>query len=304
MAYYTPLRYPGGKGKLSGYFEDIISANRLENGTYIEPFAGGAGIAVALLLRKKVSKIVINDADRSIYAFWECVRTHSDELINSIYNAELTMDEWRRQREVQRNKETSDIFNLGFSTLYMNRTNRSGIIGGGVIGGKAQAGKYKMDARFNKTELVRRIKALSDRSEDISVSCADAADFLKNGLLDYDINKTLVYIDPPYYVKGSCLYMNHYTPEDHSKLADVVVGIKHKWVLSYDDVPQIADIYAGRPVQRFKLDYSSYTRRTGNEVFYFCDGLRSDGCVCESRAVSGLGSEESTSPSENDPSPT
>lgn len=292
MAYYTPLRYPGGKGKLSGYFESLISANGLGGGTYIEPFAGGAGIATTLLIRNKVSNIVINDADRSIYAFWECIRAHGDELISSVNNAKLDMDEWRRQREIQREKGTADIFDLGFSTLYMNRTNRSGIITGGVIGGQNQAGPYKMDARFNKLEIVRRIRALADRSEDISVSCLDATDFLKDGLTGHDVSKTLVYIDPPYYVKGSCLYMNYYTPDDHSKLADVIVNMKHKWVLSYDDVPQIATIYENRPVQRFKLNYSSYSRRMGDEVFYFCDGLKSEGCMCESRAVSGLGFEE------------
>ncbi|NCA74286.1 MAG: DNA adenine methylase [Gammaproteobacteria bacterium] len=292
MAYYTPLRYPGGKGKLSGYFESLISANGLEGGTYIEPFAGGAGIATTLLIRNKVSNIVINDADRSIYAFWECIRAHGDELISSVNNAKLDMNEWRRQREIQREKGTADIFDLGFSTLYMNRTNRSGIITGGVIGGQNQAGPYKMDARFNKLEIVRRIRALADRSEDISVSCLDATDFLKDGLTGHDVSKTLVYIDPPYYVKGSCLYMNYYTPDDHSKLADVIVNMKHKWVLSYDDVPQIATIYENRPVQRFKLNYSSYSRRMGDEVFYFCDGLKSEGCMCESRAVSGLGFEE------------
>ncbi|MDY0248294.1 MAG: DNA adenine methylase [Methanosarcina mazei] len=292
MAYYTPLRYPGGKGKLSGYFESLISANGLEGSTYIEPFAGGAGIATTLLIRNKVSNIVINDADRSIYAFWECIRAHGDELISSVNNAKLDMNEWRRQREIQREKGTADIFDLGFSTLYMNRTNRSGIITGGVIGGQNQAGPYKMDARFNKLEIVRRIRALADRSEDISVSCLDATDFLKDGLTGHDVSKTLVYIDPPYYVKGSCLYMNYYTPDDHSKLADVIVNMKHKWVLSYDDVPQIATIYENRPVQRFKLNYSSYSRRMGDEVFYFCDGLKSEGCMCESRAVSGLGFEE------------
>lgn len=289
MAYYTPLRYPGGKGKLSGYFESLISANGLEGGTYIEPFAGGAGIAAALFLRNKVSEIVINDADRSIYAFWRCIRHHGDELMEAVDSAELTIDEWKKQREVQRNKAHEKIFDLGFSTLYMNRTNRSGIIDGGVIGGLSQDGKYKMDARFNKAELKRRIKALSDRSDDIIVSGLDAADFLKYGLDEYDAGSTLVYIDPPYFEKGSCLYMNHYSQEDHGNLADIIKRMRHKWVLSYDDVAEIRGIYFGLSPQRFTLKYSSYGRKIGRELFYFSDNVTYDLYGCDSKAVSGLG---------------
>ena len=289
MAYYTPLRYPGGKGKLSGYFESLISANGLEGGTYIEPFAGGAGIATSLLLQGKVSRIVINDADRSIYAFWRCIRHYGNELREAVDSAELTIDEWKRQREVQRNKAHEKIFDLGFSTLYMNRTNRSGIIDGGVIGGQNQDGKYKMDARFNRAEINRRIEALSDRSDDIIVSGLDAAYFLRHELDEYDIDSTLVYIDPPYFEKGSCLYLNHYSHEDHEDLANIIKGMQHRWVLSYDDVAEIREIYFGFSPRRFTLRYSSYESKMGRELFYFSDNLISDSCGCSSKAVSGLG---------------
>lgn len=293
MAYHSPLRYPGGKGKLSGYFESLVSANGLDGGTYVEPFAGGAGVATSLLAGGKVSKIVLNDADRSIYALWYSVKHYGNELIEAIDSINVNIDEWKKQREFQRNKENEDIFDLGFSTLYMNRTNRSGILNGGVIGGLDQKGKYKIDARFNKKALKARIAALSKLSDSIEVSCKDASKFLAEDLNEYDKDATLVYIDPPYFDKGSSLYMNHYSAEDHEDLAKVILGLRHKWVLSYDDVPEIVKIYGDIVPQRFTLKYSSYERKIGKELFFFSDNLNSDLCGCNSKAVTGLDSGDS-----------
>lgn len=274
MAYYSPLRYPGGKGRLSGYFKSLLPANGLDGGTYIEPFAGGAGIAVTLLVEGNVSKIVLNDADRSIYALWHSIKHCSDELIEAINSVDIDIDEWKKQREVQRNKENETIFDLGFSTLYMNRTNRSGILNGGVIGGLDQEGKYKIDARFNKKTLNTRIAALSELSDNIEVHCMDANEFLAEELNEYDIDATLVYIDPPYYEKGSTLYMNHFEHNDHVTLSERIRNLKHKWILSYDNTPEIREIYQDVEPLCFDLRYSSYESRIGREVFYCSNSMQ------------------------------
>ncbi|HAY93871.1 DNA adenine methylase, partial [Shewanella sp.] len=80
MAFYTPLRYPGGKGKLAYYLKALIQENNLLDCHYIEPFAGGAGVAFELLMQEYVRKVTINDIDPAIHAFWFSVLNHTDEF--------------------------------------------------------------------------------------------------------------------------------------------------------------------------------------------------------------------------------
>jgi DNA adenine methylase len=158
--FYSPLRYPGGKNKLSAFIAKICIDNNI-NGHYIEPYSGGASVALFLLIEGFVDKITINDRDRSIYAFWHSVLNKTNELCELIEKAELTISEWKKQKNIQTNKKTVDLLTLGFSTFYLNRTNRSGIINGGVMGGVEQNGKYLMNCRFNKNELIQRIRLIA-----------------------------------------------------------------------------------------------------------------------------------------------
>src|SRR5690625_3811558 len=155
----SPLRYPGGKNKTYQYVKHLVEINNIS--TYIEPYAGGAAVALRLLINGDVNRIMINDYDKSIYAFWHSVVFHSEELIERIWETEICMDEWFYQKEIQDNKESANLLDLGFSTLFLNRTNRSGIIKAGVIGGKKQKGNYKMDCRFNKHTITERIKLIA-----------------------------------------------------------------------------------------------------------------------------------------------
>ena len=165
--FYSPLRYPGGKGKLTPFIEMLIEAYGHKGGTYIEPFAGGAGVAIELLERDIVSRIVINDLDKGIYSFWRAILNETDRFIDAIIQAPLDMTEWHKQHEICLAQNQKYSFELGFATFYMNRTNRSGIIKGGVIGGQDQAGIWKLDARFNKKELIDRIQKIAARKKDI-----------------------------------------------------------------------------------------------------------------------------------------
>ena len=267
MRFGTPLRYPGGKGRLTGYFERVLEENDID-GTYVEPYAGGAGVAINLLLNDKVSEIVINDLDPSIYSFWRVLKERPEALINRIDQTEVTVEEWDRQRQVQSCKQTASIFQLGFSTFFLNRTNRSGVISGGIIGGRGQDGEYKIDARFNKRNLIKRIEGISELSDRIRVCGLDANVLLRHVLPKYNVKDALVYIDPPYYEKGNLLYMNHYAHRDHERLRDTIGGLEHRWILSYDDTPEIRGIYGNMSPLTFELGYSSYKARKGQEIFY------------------------------------
>ena len=142
----SPLRYPGGKSRITNFVAKLIKDNNITGGCYVEPFAGGAGVALNLLLDGIVDRIFINDKDRSIYAFWDSAINHTERFICRLESVNVTIEEWKKQREIQLNKENANLFDLGFSTFFLNRTNRSGIIMAGVIGGISQTGKWKIDA--------------------------------------------------------------------------------------------------------------------------------------------------------------
>lgn len=202
LIHYTPLRYPGGKGKLAGYIKRLLKANRLTDGEYVEPYAGGAAIGLELLFHEHVSRIHINDVSRPVYAFWRSVLDHTDEFCRRLTDTPKTLETWDRQKKVLMAQQDHDDLTLGFAAFFLNRTNRSGILNAGVIGGRAQTGAWKLDARFNAPELMRRVIAVGRLKDRINLTRQNALDFLREGISRWP-DKTLIYLDPPYYIKGS-----------------------------------------------------------------------------------------------------
>ena len=261
--FYSPLRYPGGKGKLEPFMELLIKQTGHQGGVYVEPFAGGAGIALELLEKEVVNDIVINDLDKGIYSFWKAILTETDRFITDIRNVELTMDEWNRQRQVIDNCNRYS-YELGFATFYLNRTNRSGIIKGGVIGGIEQAGNWRMDARFNREILIERISKIAKRKKHIHLYNKDV-----NSLPKYHDN-AFVYFDPPYFGKGKQLYLNFFSYDDHVRIERMIDNqVNCDWVITYDDVQEIADIYQNHVLKRFDLNYSAAVKRKASEIIIF-----------------------------------
>ncbi|WP_338617196.1 DNA adenine methylase [Achromobacter sp. E1] len=266
--FYTPLRYPGGKGKLADYIKAVLTENNLVGGHYVEPYAGGAAVAMELLILNFVDEIHINDLNRGVYSFWRSVLDRTDEIVALIENTPVTMDEWLRQKKIQA-KSRPTILELGFSTFFLNRCNRSGILKAGVIGGKKQDGKWKIDARYNKSDLVSRIRAIAEMRDQITLYRKDAVELISS-LSSYLPKKTLYYLDPPYYVKGKGLYDNFYDHADHAAVATAVKNInKGSWLVSYDDVAPIKDLYVGIPQLRYTLSYSAQSKGQGGEIMFF-----------------------------------
>lgn len=270
----TPLRYPGGKQRLTPFIEELILENDIENGNYVEPYAGGAGVAIQLLLNRKVSNIHLNDSDFGIYSFWHSVINRPEELCKMILSASLTIDEWRKRKEIVKKCDKRKILELGFSIFYLNRCNRSGVLSAGVIGGLDQTGNYKMDARFSRNDLIRRIEAIARYKDNIFLTNCDAEYYIKNYIPNLPKN-TLVYLDPPYYEKGSDLYLNSYKKVDHERISKVIQSeIKHKWILSYDGVPDIVNLYKKRRHFLYDLQYSVAKVYKGKEIFVFADKIK------------------------------
>lgn len=270
--YNSPLRYPGGKQKLTPFIEEILEANYID-GNYVEPFAGGCGVGIELLINNKVDKVYFNDKDYGVFCFWDSIINSTSEFCKKVLSTPIEVREWLKQREIYQKKEIYSKFEVGFSFFFLNRCNRSGVLKGGVIGGLTQQGKYKIDARFNKPELIRRIEAIGNLADRISFSNDDALQFIQNQVNKLD-NNTLVYLDPPYYVKGQDLYMNHYKHEDHVKLRSTIEeALKKLWIMSYDSADEIIAMYKDKDYFTYNLQYSASTAYKGTEVFIFDDRL-------------------------------
>lgn len=271
--YYSPLRYPGGKAVLADLLGEVLRTNALQNGAYAEPFAGGAGAALELLFKERVWDIYINDADYHVYSFWSSVRRYPEQFCEEIFRVPLTVEEWRRQKGVFDNPQNHNEFEVGFSAFYLNRTNRSGILDGGPIGGLDQSGKWKIDARFNRSGLAERIDRIRRFRDRIHVTNLEALTFLDKVVKPLE-GPTLVYLDPPYYKMGAELYLNFYKPADHKRLSEYLKNeIRHPWMLSYDDVPEIRSLYEGVAQRDLSIQYSANSPKKGREVLYFGLGV-------------------------------
>ncbi|AYC29996.1 DNA adenine methylase [Paenisporosarcina cavernae] len=273
MVNFSPLRYPGGKNKTYQYIKYLVEKNNIK--TYIEPYAGGAEVALKLLINGDVKKIIINDVDRSIYCLWHIVLTRTDELIKLILDTPIDIDTWHIQKQIQRQKEYADELQLAFSTLFLNRTNRSGIIKAGVIGGKNQEGEYKIDCRFNKQDIISRILKISTFAHQIKVCNMDALEFIESQI-KYT-HKSLTFFDPPYYQKGPALYTNFYLHEDHVKLAKAIKNkMKNKyWILTYDIANEIEILYSKFNHKKYYLNYSIAKPSKGREFMFFSKKIES-----------------------------
>ncbi len=270
MSFVTPLRYPGGKGRLGHWLRDILAANNLGKSSYVEPFAGGAGAAVFLLTNGYVPKIHINDLDPLIYSFWIAVTQHTADLAARVRKATVTLDARERAKEVIRSTPDASVVDLAFAVFLLNRTSRSGIIHGGPIGGRNQDGKYRVDARFNHEGLAQRIERIGNFSKQITVTNDDAADLLS------DISRKrnqFIYCDPPYYVKGEQLYKNHYSDPDHMKIAQLMRKLRSPWIVTYDDNTRISELYADAPHMKFSLHYSTHLGRPKAQELLFYENL-------------------------------
>lgn len=273
MKYLSPLRYPGGKSMLTNFMKLVIQKNDLYDCVYVEPYAGGAAIALNLLFSEYARKIIINDLDYSIFSFWYSVVNHAKEMSEMIKKTPVTTETWNQQKEIHQNARDHTLLEMGFSTFFLNRTNRSGIIEGGVIGGKEQNGKWKMDARYNKKDLIQRINRISIYRKRIEICNMDACQ-----LIDKRRNKlpssTLFYIDPPYYIKGKELYHHHYGHNNHILVRDTIKKINsQKWILTYDDVPEISELYEDYRQVKYYLNYSAQKKRVGREIMIFDDDI-------------------------------
>ena len=268
---YSPLRYPGGKSRLAPFISLLIEKSGIENPIYVEPFAGGAGVALSLLLDSVVEEIVINDHDKAIYSVWRALLTETDRFIKLVDEVPLNVEEWRAQKRIYNEYGNKYSLELGFAAFYLNRTNRSGILNNaGPIGGFDQTGNYQIGARFNRQELVRRIREIAKYKSKIHLYNQDIRLFLEKYLPKYQ-ERAFIYFDPPYYNKGKDLYKNFFSPMDHREIFECIKKLSCPWLVTYDDVSEIREIYSSYVGKRYDLTYSLANNGRKSELMFLSD---------------------------------
>lgn len=262
----SPLRYPGGKSKIYGKVKNLIEANTLGDRTYVEPFAGGFGIGIGLLCDDIVQSAVLNDFDSHIYHFWFAVLHHTEDLIKRITDTPITLEEREKQKAVYRDSSADEVSD-GFATLFLNRVNFSGIINGGPIGGLSQNGAYKIDCRFNKSEIVKKIERIALLKNRIELYNYDASELITDRLQD-TICTSFFNIDPPYVKKGRRLYANYFKEEDHRCLERIITKhlVETRWIVTYDDCDLIRDIYKQYLITEYGIQHNAGGSVRGKEI--------------------------------------
>lgn len=262
----TPLRYPGGKGSLKYFLANILAFNDLQGKTLIEPFCGGAGASIPLLVTGAIERLYLNDADPAIAAFWHSLFFDTSAFVNLVNSVPVTVEEWYRWREVLQCRDSSSQLELGFAAFYMNRCNHSGLLNGGPIGGFDQTGNYKIDCRFNRKVLINRIETIASFRDRVFISDLDACVLLST-VPSHHMDEALIFIDPPYVVQGKNLYKGTVFDEvKHRELADYIKPKDWRWVITYDDHPLIHNLYAERTLGVLELSYIMQQAKIGREL--------------------------------------
>lgn len=267
---YSPLRYPGGKSKLYNLVKYMIKKID-KKVVYIEPFVGGGGLALSLLINNNVDNIVINDYDKGIYSFWRAILTETKKFIKMVEETPVTIEIWKKQKEIYNNNNKKYSLELGFATFYLNRTNRSGIIKAGPIGGYNQTGPYKLGCRFNKRDLISRILKIASNKKRIKLYNYDIKTFMKRVLPKYE--QRFTYYDPPYYEKGEELYKNYFTHNDHVAISKLIMSDLSDWLVTYDNASEIQKLYSSYKIKKYLLNYSVANSGAAEELIFSSNNL-------------------------------
>ncbi|ACZ78607.1 D12 class N6 adenine-specific DNA methyltransferase [Dickeya parazeae Ech586] len=276
----SPFRYPGGKDKLTSFLAIFLTHNKLVGARFIEPFCGGAGASLSLLIGGYVKEIHLNDKNYALYCFWDQLINNTDKLLDLVYQTTPSIDGWHIQRDIY-NLSISDRtkyskLEYGFSAFYLNRANRSGVLGAGPIGGLEQTGNYKIDCRYTKNTLIKKLERIAEMRNSIFVYNEDCIDFLRR--FDHKENYDLdfVYLDPPYVKEGKNIYSKDFCFDDfkHKELKDFIVSFSNRWLISYDDHPLVHELYSQHGTRAIEFSYVMNQAKVGKELMIADSRLR------------------------------
>lgn len=260
-----PLRYPGSKAAFAPVFFEILRQMDVGFNEIVEPYSGSAAISLYALNTELCERAVLIERDPLVFAFWYSVFNETEALLESIRTTEVSMDTWHRLqplRELQA-PDMGRIVELGFAGLFFNRSNYSGMIGAKPIGGLSQSSNYKIDCRFNRDDLIKKVSHLSRLARRVEVVFGDALSWI--GQQPYSSDR-IYYVDPPYFDQGKKLYRHFYNVADHLDLYEVLASLENTWFLSYDKHHVIEKLYEDFNFVSMDFRYSSRMPKFGSEL--------------------------------------
>jgi DNA adenine methylase len=246
-SFLSPLRYPGSKRRLICYLKEVLALNNLKPSLYVEPFLGGASVALQLMQEDLVEKVILMDIDPWIASFWHTVFFDTAWLVEQIQTVEVTLDKWW---EFKKSKPISTR-DQALTCFFLNRTSFSGILEAraGPIGGKQQDSKYKIDCRFNRQVLIERIMEASLLKDKVyavwDCSWIDGIQKIRElqDKKELSTKDVFFYLDPPFFEEANALYRYYFNSQDHEMLRDSLLELADKFILSYDSAEQVEALY-------------------------------------------------------------
>jgi DNA adenine methylase len=243
MRMLSPFKYPGGKTALAPRIVD----RALPFGTVIEPFVGGGAVMCRAL--DQGLRVVVNDLDPGIAAFWSEVFTDPSDLIELIRavpaNVHLyTLLKHSAPADSKLGNARSVKVAMAFKALYVRRLSFHGA-GRGILGGYDQTGPWRLDHRYNPENIIARIEQLhARRGQVLGVYNEHWLTFMRRDFAG------LAYLDPPYVTPGP--YFANFTERHHRALAWFLHQHRNACLISYDDHPLIRELYSRCPIEVVK----------------------------------------------------
>jgi DNA adenine methylase len=252
------FRYPGGKGKISCHIVRRLDQLLEKNYQYREPFFGGGSIGLQIINNPNIKNIWINDRDIGIAYLWTAVIQHPEELKERILDFKPTVDSFFQFRNELINNHSEDVIDFAFKKLAIQQISYSGlgVKSGGPLGGVKQKSNYKIDCRWSPSYICGKIDFLHRKFKEKTIHRESCTSFDFVNLIEDETFRSLLYLDPPYYVKGNELYQYGFSEDDHARLSDVLKKTKHAWLLSYDDCPQIRELYKWATIETLDVTYN------------------------------------------------
>jgi DNA adenine methylase len=267
----SPLRYPGGKRRLVPYVAAALEANALRPELFVEPFAGGASVALELAEADAVERIGIADLDPYVAAFWRTAFFDCDWLCHQVERIEVSLATWERMKGARYTAARS----MALACLFLNRTSFNGTLHrrAGPIGGKAGESDYAIACRFPRERLVRRLRACEELARDGRVAfvhCASALETIRYArtIASRNEGSLFFYFDPPFWAKSHRLYRYSFEDPDHEAFSESLHQVREPYLLSYDPAPEVGSLYASHEVQieTIELFYAATQRSAGREL--------------------------------------
>lgn len=246
----SAFRYPGGKKNFVSSVRGWLKAG-LRPSVFVEPFAGSAVVSMAVAREDLADRIVLNDLDPVVSNFWQVLADGgSEELCRMLLGFRVTR---QNVREVWDRRGLSGI-DLAFQTIVKNRTSHNGIVGKGMAGMIGEIGRDNkgiMSCWTIRTFVPRILEAgRFFASGKASFKQRDAIEVIR----EYAGNPSAaLFVDPPYFGKGSILYSTHGVSP--SAVLEAVSGATGRKMVTYDMVPEIVDkaVELGMATYRFPM---------------------------------------------------